>query len=53
MKPGLRKRIEILERASPKAVTLESLIAFDDEGNMIQLTDQRVPLALLDELVAE
>ena len=52
-KHGLRKRIEILERASPEAVTLESLIGFDDEGNMVLLTDKRIPLTLLDELLAE
>ena len=53
MKPGLRKRLEMLERACAEAVTLESLIAFDEQGNMVQLTDQRIPLALLDELIAE
>ncbi len=53
MKPGLRKRLEMLERACAEPLTLESLIGFDDEGNMVPLTDRRIPLALLDELVAE
>ena len=51
VKPGLRKRLEMLERACPEPVTLESLIAFDEQGNIVPLTNQRVPLALLDELV--